>query len=112
MAKRSGIDFSRGIRGRYHGKSLHFHLASTTLIDQLADLARELFSEVLEMSYDACLVTDESELHHFITDDTPDDYEARFHARYGFELSEVDRAPLVEILARIAAQRRTGGTPN
>lgn len=112
MAKRRGLDFSKGIRNRYYGKKLTVHLASTTRIDQLADLARELFTEILEMSYDECLITDESDIGFFITEETPEDYEERFRARYGFDLAEVESGVLVEILARIAAERRVAGPPN
>jgi hypothetical protein len=64
-----------------------------------------LFCEVLEMSYDDCLVTDESEIDFFITEESPDDLDERFRMRYGFALEEVESGNLVEILERIARER-------
>ncbi len=101
-----GYDFSKGIRGRYSGRKLQFELAPTTRIDHLQDLARELFSEILEMSFDDCLVTDELELRDFLTDEMPDDYEQRFSESYGFDLNAIGGTRIVEILERIAEQRR------
>jgi hypothetical protein len=57
--------------------------------------------------YDDCLVTDESELHDFITDETPPDFEERFASRYGFALSDDDDLRVVRILGRIADQRHS-----
>ena len=112
MAKRRGYDFSSGVRGRFHGKPFKVHLASTTRIEQLADLARELFIEIFEMSCDDCLVTDESDVDFFITEETPDDYEERFRARYGFALEDVTSGLLIDVLCRISADRRTTRAPN
>jgi len=95
MARRKGIDFSK----------LRFVCASTDLIAQLEDIVREFFSEVLEMSFDDCLVTDESDLGSFLTEDTPVDYEQRFRDKYGFDLEAVGGDLIVKIAAHIARTR-------
>ena len=112
MAKRRSVDLTKGVRGRFFDKAVKIELASTDFIDQLSDLARELFSEVLETSFDECLVTDESDLRFFITEETPDDYEERFRTLYGFELGAMENGPIIEILKRIAKDRRNRGEPN
>jgi hypothetical protein len=78
--------------------------ASTDTIDDFQDLARELFSDVLDMSLDDCLVTDESCLCFFITDETPPDYAERFFAKYGFEVKRYHL--IIDTLRDIARMRR------
>ena len=95
---------------RYDLRKLKFALAPTARIDRLHEFARELFSEILEMSFDDCLVTDESDLRDFITDETPDDYEQRFSEYYGFDLAEIGGTRIVDVLERIADARRPPDT--
>lgn len=86
-----------------------FVCAPTDTIDAFEDLARELFSDILAISFDDCLVTDESCLCFFVADETPDDYAERFRAKYGFDLVH---APIVETLREIAQRRREDQPPN
>lgn len=100
------------MRGRFRNRELTFECAPTSAIDQLEDLARDFFAEILEISYDDCLVTDESELGHFLTDETPPDLKDRFRKRYEFQLPSDDTVRIVELLRRIAEYQRTARAIN
>jgi hypothetical protein len=93
------LDWSKAVRNPFAGKNLKFEHASQERIRFLAPRAREFFASVLETDFDECLVTDESCLHDFVTDETPRDYEERARALYGIELPK--HALLVDVLARI-----------
>lgn len=95
---------------RYDVRKLKFVLAPTARIDRFQDFAREFFSEILETSFDDCLVTDESDLRDFVTDETPDDYKQRFREHYGFELDEIGGTRIVDVLERIGDARRPPDT--
>jgi hypothetical protein len=100
--RRDEYDFSRGVRGRYFGKDLKFECAPQEKIRFLEPLAREFLASVLGMDFDECLITDESCLHDFITEETPRDYRKRARERFGVELPK--HALLVDILAALTRQ--------
>ena len=80
--------------------------APTDILERFEDLAREVLSDILEMSYDDCLVTDESCLCDFLTEETPQDYAERFRVKYGFELPNVRHTRIADVVREIAHRRR------
>jgi hypothetical protein len=80
--------------------------APTDLIDQLHELARDFFSDIIGSSYDNFLVTDESLMRDCITDETPADYAERFREKYGFELEGIGSTRVIDILKAIDRARR------
>lgn len=99
---RREYDFSKGVRGKYFGKNLKFECAPQVKIRFLEPLAREFLASVLEVDFDECLITDESCLHDFITEETPRDYRKR--ARELFDIDLPRHALLVDVLAAITPQ--------
>jgi len=85
-------------------KPLKIELAPTDVVDRFEDLTREVL-ELVGMSYDDCLVTDESCLCDVVTDDTPPDYVDRFAHQYGFELPNGMHTRIAEIVRSIATRR-------
>jgi hypothetical protein len=82
--------------------------APADILERFEDVVSELFSEVIGMSYYDCLVTDESCLCDFITEDTPVDYQERFRQKYGFELATV-HTRIADLARAIAHNRATAG---
>ena len=93
------LDWTKVVRNPFIGKKLTFEHAPQERIRFLAPLARDFFASVLAMNFDECLVTDESCLHDFVTDETPRDYKARARELYGVELPK--HALLVDVLSSI-----------
>ena len=60
---------------------------------------------MLDISFDECLVTDESLIDDFLNEESPNDFEQRFREKYGFELSDVGSDVIVRILSKIAAMQ-------
>lgn len=85
--------------------------APADILERFEDVVSELFSEVIEMSYYDCLVTDESCICDFITEDTPVDYLERFSQKYGFELANV-HTRIADLVLAIAHNRSTAGAVN
>ena len=94
----SGIDWSKAVRSPFL-KNLKFECAPQEKIRFLEPLAREFLASVLEVDFDDCLITDESCLHDFITEETPRDYKKRARERFDIELPK--HALLVDVLAAI-----------
>jgi len=97
----SRLDWSKAIRNRFAGKKLQFECAPREKIRFLEPLAREFLSGILAIDFDDCLITDESCVHDFVTDETPPDYKQRARDRYGIELPE--HALLVDVLSMITS---------
>jgi len=94
-------DFTRRIRHLARTGKLKIECAPIERIRFLAPIAREFFASVLEIDFDDCLVTDESYLHDFITDENEAFYKQRALELYGIDLDEPSDN-LVAILERIA----------
>ena len=93
------LDWSKAVRNPFAGRKLTFECAPQEKIRFLEPLAREFLASVLNVDFDNCLITDESRLLDFVTDETPRDYVARARNLYGVELSK--HRLLVDVLASI-----------
>lgn len=106
---RREYDFSKGVRGKHFGKNLKFECAPQEKICFLEPLARDFLASVLEVDFDDCLITDESCLHDFITEETPRDYRKR--ARELFDIELPKHALLVDVLAAITPRSPSPPAP-
>ena len=85
-------------------KTTKFECAPTDILDCFDEIAREVFADILEIGYDECLVTDESCVCDFITDETPSDYAERFRSAYELDLPK--HARVADLVREIARSRR------
>jgi len=79
-------------------------LAPTVEIEQYELLANEFFEKILAMNYNECLVTDESSLWDFHSEETNEEYQRRILEVYGTDVSDIESGNLVRIFERIRAQ--------
>ena len=82
----------------FRKKGRTFELAPQEKIRFLEPLAREFLSGVFDIDFDECLITDESCVCDFATEETRD-YRARARRLFGVEVPK--HAPLVDVLAAI-----------
>ena len=75
-----------------------FELAPREKIRFLEPLAREFLSEVFDIDFDECLITDESCVCDFATEETGD-YRSRARRLFGVDVPK--HAPLVDVLTSI-----------
>jgi hypothetical protein len=83
-------------------------LASSERIDRFPDLAREFFAKILEMDYEECLVTDESSMWDFHSEESDDHLHEQIAKVYGVDTRDIKGANIVTILERIAGREPTG----
>jgi hypothetical protein len=79
-------------------------LAPTVEIEQYEPLANEFFEKILAMNYNECLVTDESSLWDFHSEETNEEYHRKIMEVYGTDVSDIESGNLVRIFERIRAQ--------
>lgn len=70
-------------------------------LSEVEHLAPKFFSEILELDYADCLVTDESSLWDFHADPDNTLYFARILEVYGTDVADIDSGRLVDILERV-----------
>jgi hypothetical protein len=104
-----GIDWSKAVRNPFLAKNLKFECAPQEKIRFLEPLAREFLASVLKVDFDEWLITDESCVHDFITEETPRDYRKR--ARELFDIELPKHALLVDILAAITPRSPSPPAP-
>lgn len=85
------------------GTQVPIQFASRDLVDQHADLADDFVRRVLDLPW--ALITDESSLWHFHSDETNGVFVSRIREVYGVDVSDIESAKLAEIFDRIAATR-------
>ena len=81
-------------------------LAPTVEIEQYEPLANEFFEKILAMSYNECLVTDESSLWDFHGGEANEEYHRKITQVYGVDVSNIENGNLVQIFERIRARGR------
>ena len=81
-------------------------LAPTVEIEQYEPLANEFFEKILAMNYNECLVTDESSLWDFHSEETNEEYHRKIVEVYGVDVSDIESGNLVRIFKRVRAQGR------
>ena len=106
---------------RIDGSKMTVRFAAQDGIDQFEETGRKFLADVLEMSWDECLLTDESYLsdfygsgpHGLSTDMAYEDFGNAWHAwvservtaLYGIELASV-HVPLIDVFRQLEARQR------
>jgi len=94
-------DFSKGVRGKFRNVKLTFECAPTEKVRFLNPIAREFVANILETDLYDCLITDESRLSDFVTDENEGFYKQRALEKYGIDLTGMEHDKLVEVLTRL-----------
>ncbi|MEW6609694.1 MAG: hypothetical protein AB1414_19990 [bacterium] len=90
-----------GTRGK-----MEIEFAPTVEIAQYEPLAGEFFKQILAMNYDECLITDESSLWDFHSEETNEEYHRKIAEVYGVDVSDIKNGNLVQIFKRIRTRER------
>ena len=89
------------------GTEVPVEFAPSDLVSKNDDLAREFFPPIVGMSYDDCLITDESSVWDFPVELTANDLGRKVLLVFGTEIGDLAEAGnIAAILERIAAHRR------
>jgi len=83
------------------GTSVPIEFAPQNRVDAHPELLDDFVRRVLQLDW--ALITDESCLWHFHTDDSNDLYVGRIRAVYGVNVADIESGNIAEILNRIAA---------
>jgi hypothetical protein len=83
------------------GTKVPIEFASSTDIDQYEHIAARFFEKILEMDYYECLVTDESSLWDFHSDETNEKLNRKILDVNEVDVSDIENGNLVEIFKRI-----------
>jgi hypothetical protein len=82
--------------------------ASQNEIAKLNHIAGEFFAAILKIPYEDCIITDESSLWDFHSENTNDQYQRRILERYGVDVADIKSGNLVEIFKRIDSKLAAG----
>lgn len=86
------------------GQRLQLELAPTQRIAHHAELAADFFERILELNYDECLVTDESSLWDFHTEESNAPLHEQIWLASGVDVSDIASGNLVLIFERLRVQ--------
>ena len=88
------------------GRGLPLTFAASTVIERHEDLCRDLLSQILDLNYDECFISDESSLYDFVASKTEANQLAeRIENHYRVVLPEREKLLVSEILKAIASAR-------
>ena len=76
--------------------------ASTVLIDQHRDIARDFLQRIFHLDIDECFISDESSLWDFHSEETNDALYRKIAIIYGVDVADVPEARLAGIFERLA----------
>ena len=86
------------------GRGLPLSFASSCTIDRHSEIARDLFSHILDLNFDECFTSDESSLFDFVSGESEANQLAeRIEQRYEIRLADRERLLISEILEAIAS---------
>ena len=98
-------------RGKHHPSKREsprqIELASTLEVDKLEGIASDFFPRILDMDRNDCLITDESSLWDFHSEESNGAFYSKILEAYGIDVSDVGRANLAKIFQRIAEARQS-----
>ena len=86
------------------GTKVALEYTSTRYIDSYEEIARDVLTNVLDLDYDGCFISDESSLLDFPFFDSLEEPIAKIKQLYGVDVSDIKGGNLVDIFERI----RTG----
>ncbi|HUS12703.1 MAG TPA: hypothetical protein VMZ30_19695 [Pyrinomonadaceae bacterium] len=86
---------------------LKFELASTVEVDKFEGIASDFFARILDMDRVDCLITDESSLWDFHSEQSNEPFYSRILEAYGVDVSDVERGNLAKIFRRITEARES-----
>jgi hypothetical protein len=88
------------------GRGLPLTFATSTVIEQHEDLCRDLLSQVLDLNYNDCFISDESSLFDFVSSAVDANQLAdRIESHYQLTLPERERLLISDILKAIGRAR-------
>ena len=87
------------------GSRVALEFAASDAISRYEEIARDFLPRVLNISFESCLLTDESSLADFEVLEPGAEYTSRIKELYGIEVEELPDAKLVSIFRRIHASR-------
>lgn len=90
------------------GRGLPLEFTSSSVVERHEDLARDLFSQILDINYDECFISDQSSLYDFVFNESQaSELADRIESLYQIELPDRQTLLVSEILEVIAAKRGT-----
>jgi hypothetical protein len=90
----------------FKGGTLKIEFASTKEIGLYEEIAADFLERIFDMDRRSCLISDESSLWDFRTDQSRKTIWRRIQETYGLDVSDVTDGNLVTIFKRIDWQRR------
>lgn len=88
------------------GRGLPLVFASSTIIERHEALARDFVSQILDLNYDECFISDESSLYDFVSSESEaTDLVARIETHYSLTLLPRDGLLISELVEAIATER-------
>jgi len=88
------------------GAALKIEIAPSGVVEANAELVDDILERVIGLAPGDCLVTDESSLSDFHTDEDNQEYFRKIAILYGVDVSDIDPPTLAAIAARIHGDRR------
>jgi hypothetical protein len=100
--------FQRGRINPFDRKApLKFELASTVEVDKFESVASDFFPRIFDMDRNFCLITDESSLWDFHSEELNEPFYSKILEAYGIDVSDVERGNLAKIFRRITEARKS-----
>jgi hypothetical protein len=98
-------------RGKYHPSKRdsprQIELASTLEVDKFESIASDFFPRILDMDRNDCLITDESSLWDFHSEESNEPFYSKILEAYGIDVSDVERGNLAKIFRQITAGKES-----
>ena len=83
------------------GTGLPIEFASADLVSKYEHLAGDFFDKILDLNYDECIISDESSLWDFHSEESNATYYKKIESKYGIDVSDIEDGNLVSIFQRI-----------
>ena len=84
---------------------LKVELAPSVEVDKFESIASDFFARIFDMDRDDCLITDESSLWDFHSEESNEPFYSKILEAHGIDVSDVERGNLAKILRRITEAR-------
>lgn len=83
------------------GTGLPIEFASADLVSQYDNFAKDFFDKILTFNYDDCIISDESSLWDFHSEESNTEYFKKIKPEYGVDVSDIENGNLALIFKRI-----------
>jgi len=89
------------------GTGLPIEYAADRYIRSYDEIARDFSARILDLDYDSCFISDESSLWDFSEPESLDEVFAKIREVYDVDVSDIEKANLVDIFERIRIHQKT-----